>query len=117
VDALGRGHVWSGRAAQARGLVDVFGGLGDAIAEAKVLGGLKEDEPIELLPLPEEKSLLGTLLGWLGIDLDVKAAVGPEVALAQLTPGLLELLRGLPGSLLLAPSVPQARLDAQITIR
>ncbi|HSN33434.1 MAG TPA: signal peptide peptidase SppA, partial [Ideonella sp.] len=35
VDAIGRGHIWSGDAALERGLIDEFGGLMDAVAEAK----------------------------------------------------------------------------------
>jgi protease-4 len=34
VDAVGRGRVWSGAQGRERGLVDDFGGLGDAIADA-----------------------------------------------------------------------------------
>jgi protease-4 len=112
VDAIGRGHVWSGRAAQARGLVDAFGGLADAIAEAKELAGLKPDEPIEIQAIPEETTLLGTVLGWLGIDL--RAADKPMLAIA---PGLVDLLRSLPGSLLVAPGTAQARLDGQFLQR
>jgi protease-4 len=112
VDALGRGHIWSGRAAQARGLVDAFGGLGDAVAEAKRLAGLREDAPVEISPAPEEPSLLGTIASWLGIHLEARDSLS---ALA-LTPGLVNALRALPGSLLLEPSVPQARLDARLSI-
>jgi len=34
IDAIARGRVWSGAQARERGLVDAFGGLGDAIADA-----------------------------------------------------------------------------------
>jgi protease-4 len=34
VDAVGRGRVWTGAQGKARGLVDAFGGIGDAIADA-----------------------------------------------------------------------------------
>ena len=34
VDAVGRGRVWSGAQGKERGLVDDFGGLGDAVADA-----------------------------------------------------------------------------------
>jgi protease-4 len=111
VDAVGRGHVWSGRAAQARGLVDELGGIGDAIAEAKRAGGLKDTDLVELVSLPEEKSLLGQIASLLGINLHAGAA---ELAIV---PPIAEALRGLPGSLLVAPSVPQARLAPDIVIR
>jgi protease IV len=41
VDAVGRGRVWTGEAAQQRGLVDRQGGLIDAIRRAEELAGLK----------------------------------------------------------------------------
>jgi protease-4 len=34
IDAVGRGRVWSGAQAQERGLVDAFGGIEDAVADA-----------------------------------------------------------------------------------
>ena len=56
--------------------------------------------------------MLGTLLGLLGIELK-----STDSSLLSLAPGLAELLRALPGSLLLAPSTPQARLDGSFLIR
>ena len=61
--------------------------------------------------LPEEPSLLGQLASLLGISLQAKAIE------TQIVPGLATPWRALPGSLLLAPSTPQARLDANITIK
>jgi protease-4 len=123
VDLLGRGRVWSGRAAQARGLVDSFGGFMDAVAEAKRLAGLREDADVELPLVPDEPSLLSQLARLLGINLraglheDAAAkAPGPRTsddalrsALA-LIPGARALLEALPLSLLAAPSTAQARL-------
>ena len=111
VDAIGRGHIWSGTAAEARGLVDEFGSLADAVVEAKKQGGLDEDDATDVELLPEEPSLLGQLAALLGINLHAR------VAEAQVVPGLADALGSLPGSLLLAPSTPQARLDANLTIR
>jgi protease-4 len=111
VDAVGRGHIWSGDAALGRGLVDEFGGLMDAVAEAKRRGGLREDAPVDLVALPEEQSLLGQLLGLLGIQLSAGAAAKLDVS-----PLIAPLLRGIPGSLLLEPSVPQARLDVVLNV-
>src|SRR5678815_5640334 len=42
VDAIGRGHVWSGAQAMPIKLIDKFGGLGDALDEAKRRMGLPE---------------------------------------------------------------------------
>jgi protease-4 len=107
VEALGRGRVWSGSAAQARGLVDQLGGLVEAVAEAKKLAGLRDDEPVDVDALPEEPSLLSTLAGLLGINLRAESSL-PLVA---------PLFRALPASLLVEPSVPQARLDEELTIQ
>ena len=60
--AVGRGRVWTGRQAQAKKLVDELGGLRQAIAKAKVLGGLRDDASVLELPVPDT-SLLGRLLG------------------------------------------------------
>jgi protease-4 len=111
VDEIGRGHVWSGYAAQARGLVDAFGDIGDAVADAKERAGLGPDEAVDIDALPEEPSLLGMLAQLLGISLRAESPV------TSIVPGVATLLRGLPGSLLLEPSTPQARLDAHIDIR
>jgi protease-4 len=45
VDAIGGGRVWTGRQALERGLVDEFGGLEEALAKARKLGGLHPDAP------------------------------------------------------------------------
>jgi len=112
VDAIGRGHVWSGRSALQRGLVDEYGGLGDAIAWAKQKAGLRADQPVEVVDSPEEPSLLTTLLGLLGFGQESKA---PEPLM--LIPGVADLARALPGSLLVEPNVPQARLDGWVELR
>src|SRR5690606_13355074 len=62
VDAVGRGRVWTGRQALEHKLVDGLGGLRQALAKARVLGGLGDDAPILELPV-EKSSLLGKLLG------------------------------------------------------
>jgi hypothetical protein len=63
--------------------------------------------------MPAETTLLGQLLELLGIDVDrARAAASGEDGLTRL---LTPALRGVPASLLLAPSVPQARLDFAIS--
>ena len=52
IDSIGQGRVWSGVDAKRIGLVDQFGGLNDAIAEAAKLAKLKEYRTLEL---PEQK--------------------------------------------------------------
>ncbi|GAA4302269.1 signal peptide peptidase SppA [Nibribacter koreensis] len=53
------GRVWSGSEAKARGLVDVFGGLDEAIAIAAKKAKLKKDE-YRLRSYPEQKSFMST---------------------------------------------------------
>jgi protease-4 len=66
VDKVGQGRVWTGEQAKQNGLVDELGGLRQALAEARRLGGLADDSPIIELPkIPT--SLLGQLLGIPGI--------------------------------------------------
>src|SRR5262249_3559642 len=106
---IGRGHVWSGDAALNRGLVDEFGGLMDAVAEAKRRAGLRETDRVTLQAMPDEPTLLGQLLSLLGIGGD-KAAADDTLSRLLAPP-----LRGLPASLLLEPNVPQARLAFDVS--
>ncbi|WP_394844115.1 signal peptide peptidase SppA [Pendulispora brunnea] len=53
VDAVGQGRVWTGQQAIARKLVDKMGGLREALAEARALGGLPYDAPLRTLPAPD----------------------------------------------------------------
>jgi protease IV len=112
VDAVGRGHIWSGDAALSRGLVDQFGGLMDAVAEAKRKAGLDETARVTLQATPDEPSLLGQLLALFGIGGERIAEKSSDDVIAHI---LAPLLRGLPGSLLLEPNVPQARLDVEVS--
>ena len=114
VDAVGRGHIWSGDAALERGLVDEFGGLMDAIAEAKRRAGLGENERVSLQATPDEPGLLGQILALLGIGGGNERAAAPRPSDDLLSRFLAPALRGIPGSLLLAPNSPQARLDFDV---
>lgn len=61
VDAVAQGRVWSGAAAEERGLVDRVGGLEDALAAAKEEAGLDPDARVELHVYPREETLLDRL--------------------------------------------------------
>ncbi|MFI7539244.1 signal peptide peptidase SppA [Streptosporangium sp. NPDC049376] len=50
VHELARGRVWTGADAHEGGLVDVLGGLEDALALARRKGGLAEDAPVRAYP-------------------------------------------------------------------
>ncbi len=59
VDAMGQGRVWSGENAKANGLIDVYGGLNDAIKIAADMAQLDEYRTVDL---PEQKETLEYLM-------------------------------------------------------
>ena len=102
VDDVGRGHVWTGLQAKARGLVDEFGGLAAAMAMARSKAGLSASERVQWIHLPVASGgLLRSLLGF------GAAAVTEQSAISR----LFELL---PASLLVAPHAAQTRLPFDI---
>jgi protease IV len=108
IDAVGRGHVWSGTQAMPIKLIDRFGGLGDAIDEAKRRIGLAASDRVELRELPEQPaSLLGALGTLIGVS--DERTLGPSEL-----PAIKQLLRGVPASVLVDQSKPQARLPFDI---
>lgn len=81
VDAIGQGRIWMGQQALDRGLVDVLGGLDDAIAIAAEMAGLEPDTySVRTLPRPktffeELNEALGaqsarTLVRWMASPLE-----------------------------------------------
>jgi protease-4 len=66
VDSIGQGRVWTGNQAKKIGLVDILGGLEEAISIAKKRAGVTEEE-VEIIISPKPKwSLnfpLGSILG------------------------------------------------------
>lgn len=75
VDAIGQGRVWDGGTARSLGLVDKFGGLNDAIAEAARRAAL---DPTSVHPVFVEQpgSLRRRLLRFLSRDDDASGEVG-----------------------------------------
>ncbi|HWU89750.1 MAG TPA: signal peptide peptidase SppA, partial [Kofleriaceae bacterium] len=112
VDAIGRGHVWTGAMAKPVRLVDRFGGIGDAIDEAKRRMGLAAGTRVQLYELPADApGLLGRLGGMLG-----ERAAAPAASRLSIedVPALRELVRGLAPSILADPSSAQARLPYEL---
>ena len=62
VDEVAQGRVWTGREAMARGLVDRLGGMDVALSLAKERAGIRKDQEVQLVVLPERKGLIETLL-------------------------------------------------------
>lgn len=109
VDAVGRGRVWTGRQALARGLVDRMGGMRQALAAARELGQLPADAPIIELP-EEDDSLLGMLFSLVGVralagDIDASSIA------TLLPPGLLEVAQALAPFMVYEPTLPLARME------
>lgn len=106
VNAIGRGHVWTGQAAKERGLVDEIGSLSDAMREAKRRAGLGADERVEVVHLPRRKLSLGKLLREsLGVS-----AESPLWALLRL-PAVRGLVAAVPASFLLGGDGFYARME------
>ncbi|MBP6629267.1 MAG: signal peptide peptidase SppA [Kofleriaceae bacterium] len=112
VDAVGRGHVWTGADAVGAKLVDRLGGLGETLDEAKRRIGLGPDDRVQLIALPRTQvSVLGRLVGRvLGA---AAQAQEPTVDLRELAP-IRALLDAVPASVLADPDAAQARLPFAI---
>jgi protease-4 len=52
VDSLGQGRVWSGSDAKAAGLVDLLGGLDNALRVARERAGVPPWKPLEIVEMP-----------------------------------------------------------------
>jgi protease IV len=85
LNKLAGGRVYTGRQAQKLGLVDEIGTLEDALASAKQLAGIPEEETPELLVLPKAQGFLEALVGPLE-DRDVFApAIRVTLPLPEVT--------------------------------
>jgi len=94
VDALGRGRVYSGDAAQRVGLVDRLGGFASALMRARELAGLGPDAPVDVRP-PRRDRLLDYLLGGVlaGGQVDAGTTTDDAQPLPELPKGARTLLR------------------------
>lgn len=79
VEEVARGRVWTGEQAVPIGLVDQIGGLSDAIAVAKERIGLRPEQDVVLVSLPDPDEGLSRLLGRLS-----RGLIGTGVMLERL---------------------------------
>lgn len=124
VEKLAAGRVFTGRQAQAAGLVDRLGTLDDAIDEARKLAGIGRDEEVDRLLLPEPRGLFDDLFGATGRGGDPVARLA---AGGGLRAALLARVTGVPALAALGAEIdtlaevlsgrPQLVLPARITIR
>jgi protease-4 len=120
VHAVGEGRVWTGGQARERGLVDVVGGLRQALERARALGDLPADAPI--VELPEwDPSLLERVLELAGVPVGDRAQDGEDggepaasEAPAWLPPPMLDLARALLPLLVYEPHQPLARMESVV---
>jgi protease-4 len=104
IDAVGRGHVWTGQQAFERGLVDRLGGLREALDAARAAASLPADAPIAEMPR-ETESLLEMV-----IDAASPASRSPA-SIETLPPVLRGLARALAPLLVYRSDEPLARLE------
>jgi len=104
VDAVGQGRVWTGEQALQRKLVDELGGLRQALAAARALGGLSDHAPIQEMP-PEDTSLLGRILGVEGVSAQLPAN------LQVLPPQMMDMVRALGPFVVHPADKPLARME------
>ncbi len=105
VDEVARGRVWSGVRAIEVGLVDDYGGLREAVARARAIAGLRDEEG-EVIFVPEPLGPLANLRAILGFDLPSPLGEQPSIrGLGQIAVGwalplpMMRVLRLLPLSL------------------
>lgn len=92
LEKLARGRIYTGLQAKELGLIDEVGTLGDAIAEAKKLAGLKPEEKLEKLELPKPTSPFESLFGPLDLNARMQAAQAQSLnkVLGDISPELQE---------------------------
>jgi protease-4 len=107
VNAIARGHVWSGKRAKDIGLVDEFGGLREALEEARSRSGVAKYVQLQVRVLPKRLTLIQMVLRGAGsmIADPVERAVSTKHAQAQAKLPLVldQALARLPMSLLFLP--------------
>jgi len=104
VDKIGRGRVWSGEDAKARGLVDEMGGLLEAIDAARRRAQIPDREEVEIAIIGEPRGFLAALGDRDGLLADV---IGDRAQAQPLSPAIRALAGevGLDQALLLEPTI------------
>jgi protease-4 len=110
VDGLAQGRVWTGRDALDRGLVDVLGGLSDAVDLAAARAGLAPGT-FRVRELPRPRSFLERLAGTMetrmhGFARSLGFGMDPRLEALVAEMGALQRLSG----------SPQARMEARIEV-
>lgn len=109
VDAVGRGHVYTGDQARPIGLVDRFGGLGDALDEVRSRLHMAASTKLDVKEFPKVP------VSWISYVEKLISKSQPEIPLTEL-PLFKELVKGIPASVLVDPSAAQMRLPYVIDV-
>jgi protease IV len=83
LEALAQGRVYTGMTAKKLGLVDELGTMEDAIVAAKTSAGLKADADVDILMLPEPKTIFEQLFGDPSASTDADALLSEGMRLLQ----------------------------------
>jgi protease IV len=83
LESLAQGRVYTGTTAKKLGLIDELGTLQDAIGAAKVAAGLKADADVDLLTLPEAKTIFEQLFGDQSVTTDTESLLSEGIRLLQ----------------------------------
>ena len=75
VEAVAEGHVWTGRQAKEKGLVDELGGLDKAVALAKVAAKIKPDQYVPLRLFPEKQTPIEMIYKMVSGDADSSVSI------------------------------------------
>jgi len=89
---LAQGRVYTGMTAKKLGLIDELGTLEDAIAAAKTSAGLKADADVDLLMLPEAKTIFEQLFGDPSASTDAESLLSEGIHLLQQSKTLRQML-------------------------
>ncbi len=93
VDRIAKGRVWLGTQAKEHGLVDELGGLERAVALAKELANIPEEQPVQYVVFPRPKTTWEQFWSWMGVRGGAQTArrawLDPERLLLNREPGLL----------------------------
>ncbi len=86
LDAIAQGRVWTGKQAKELGLVDELGGLETALAIAKKQAGFSEEDKLNIIVLPKQKTFFEQLFESMVENTEIQITVPLQVTPHQLLP-------------------------------
>ena len=87
IDAVAQGRVWTGKQAKELGLVDELGGLETALSIAKKEVGLTDEDRVDIIVLPEQKTFFEQIMETM-LQEEAGISVPLPLQLAQQHPAL-----------------------------